>query len=77
MKKKIGVILHPKELQWIVYRHVFAHAYMLCIYAGAAIPGGGGTGGGWHVPPSIFLGGGGIVPPGKFEKVQTKLYSIY
>ena len=23
--KKIGVILHPKELQWILYRHVFAH----------------------------------------------------
>ena len=24
-EKKIGVILHPKELQWILYRHVFAH----------------------------------------------------
>ena len=23
--KKIGVTLHPKELQWILYRHVFAH----------------------------------------------------
>ena len=22
---KIGVTLHPKELQWILYRHVFAH----------------------------------------------------
>ena len=24
-RNKIGVILHPKELQWILYRHVFAH----------------------------------------------------
>ena len=24
-EKKIGVTLHPKELQWILYRHVFAH----------------------------------------------------
>ena len=25
MKKKLGVTLHPKALQWILYRHVFAH----------------------------------------------------
>ena len=24
-EKRIGVTLHPKELQWILYRHVFAH----------------------------------------------------
>ena len=24
-EKKIGVTLHPKELQWILYGHVFAH----------------------------------------------------
>ena len=24
-ENKIGFILHPKELQWILYRHVFAH----------------------------------------------------
>ena len=29
-EKKIGVILHPKALQWILYRHVF-YPYMLCI----------------------------------------------
>ena len=23
--KKIGFTLHPKALQWILYRHVFAH----------------------------------------------------
>ena len=23
--KTIGVTLHPKELQWILYGHVFAH----------------------------------------------------
>ena len=23
--EKIGVTLHPKELQWILHRHVFAH----------------------------------------------------
>ena len=25
MKKKLRVTLHPKALQWILYRHVFAH----------------------------------------------------
>ena len=24
-ENKIGVTLQPKELQWILYRHVFAH----------------------------------------------------
>ena len=24
-EKKLGVTLHPKALQWILYRHVFAH----------------------------------------------------
>ena len=24
-EEKIGVTLQPKELQWILYRHVFAH----------------------------------------------------
>ena len=24
-ENKIGVTLHPKELQWILYRHVFSH----------------------------------------------------
>ena len=24
-ENKIGFILHPKALQWILYRHVFAH----------------------------------------------------
>ena len=24
-ENKIGVTLHPKQLQWILYRHVFAH----------------------------------------------------
>ena len=29
MKKKIGVILHPKALQWILYRHVFYRIYAM------------------------------------------------
>ena len=28
-ENKIGFFLHPKALQWILYRHVFAHVCYL------------------------------------------------